>query len=287
MAAAAPSHPSVLRDPEDVIAVVTGAGGMIGEAVMRALHTDGHEARPLQRNPQGRSWRLGDLAESSILEGASALIHLAWDLDPNNAGVCETGSFRLLEQCRQVNITRFVFVSSQSAVASKPTRYGAAKRAVEDALLAYKGALSVRPGLVWSDPPRGAFQRLVGARFLGCTLTVTTPEVLHPVHVDDLAAILARAAASPVPTGVLEVGAVRPVSAQSLVATALGPGRQVRVPRATLGSVAALLSLGGSRGRALADRARGLGALEPMSDPTMDTLGISCRELTRLEHIHG
>ena len=270
-----------------MITVVTGAGGMIGEAVMRALSVDGRVGRRLDRNASGTSWRLGDRADPSLIEGASSLIHLAWDLDPDNAETCVAGSLRLFEQCGEAGIDRIVYVSSQSAGAPKPTRYGAAKRKVEVAIEGQAGALSVRPGLVWSDPPRGAFQRLVGARFLGWTLTVTTPEVLHPIHVDDLAMVLARAAATPVPTGVLEVGAEQPLSAQSLVAIALGPGHQVRIPRAAMGTIAALLALGGSRGRVLADRARGLGALEAMRDPSMEALGVSCRQLTRLEISHG
>jgi nucleoside-diphosphate-sugar epimerase len=260
---------------------------MIGEAVMRALRADSREGRRLDRSESGRSWRLGDLVDPSLLEGASSLIHLAWDLDPANAATCVAGSLLLFEQCRGAGIDRIIFVSSQSAGASRPTRYGAAKREVEAALEGHVGALSVRPGLVWSDPPRGAFRRLLEPRLLGWTMTVATPAVLHPVHVDDLAAILVKASASRIPTGALEAGAIQPLSAQSVAEIAAGPGHQVRIPRAALGSVAAILALAGPRGRVLADRARGLRALEPMGDPAMEVLGVSCRALTRLEHIHG
>lgn len=270
-----------------MITLVTGAGGMIGEAVMKALEVEGRAARRLDRNAGGQSWRLGDDGDPAVLDGASSLIHLAWDLDPDEAGACVAGSVRLFDQCRSAGFGRIVFVSSQSAGARRATRYGAAKREVERALEGHAGALSIRPGLVWSDPPRGTFRRLVGTRLLGWTVTVATPEVLHPVHVDDLAAILVKASSSPVPTGVLEVGEVRPLSAQSLVAIAVGPGHQVRIPRSSIGPIAALLALGGSRGRVLADRARGLGALEPMNQPTMEALGVTCRPLTRLEDGHG
>ena len=204
--------------------IVTGAGGMIGEAVMRALRADSREGRRLDRSESGRSWRLGDLVDSSLLEGASSLIHLAWDLDPANAATCVAGSLLLFDQCRGAGIDRIIFVSSQSAGASRPTRYGAAKREVEAALEGHVGALSVRPGLVWSDPPRGAFRRLLEPRLFGWTMTVATPAVLHPVHVDDLAAILVKASASRIPTGVLEAGAMQPLSAQSVAEIAVGPG---------------------------------------------------------------
>jgi hypothetical protein len=100
--------------------------------------------------------------------------------------------------------------------------------------------------------------------------------------VDDLAAVLARVAAHDGPSGLLEIGEVRPVTAASIVETALGPGHQVRLPGFSLDYLASALSLWGTRGRTMADRARGLAVLEPMRDPQMDVVGVSCRGLTRL-----
>jgi nucleoside-diphosphate-sugar epimerase len=190
--------------------LVTGATGMIGRSVVRALTEDGHQAVAVDRDSQGRSWRLGSQADQSTLRDSAGLVHLAWDADPAASEANVSGSRLLFEQARQAGLSRIVFVSSQSAGSSRPTRYGSGKAAVER-MLSGNGELAIRPGLVWSDPPRGTFARVVHARLLGRPVAARTGAVLQPVHVDDLAGILARAAVAPDPCGVIEVGSSPPV----------------------------------------------------------------------------
>ena len=115
--------------------VVTGASGMLGRAVARALAAGGHPVRTLQRSASGLAGPGGgagdvedvrlDLAACSpaaleqALGGAQAVVHLAakvsvsgpWrDYQRTNVD----GTQRLLEAARAAGVRRFVQVSSPS-----------------------------------------------------------------------------------------------------------------------------------------------------------------------------
>ncbi|MBP2702508.1 TIGR01777 family oxidoreductase [Microbispora sp. RL4-1S] len=62
--------------------VVTGASGLLGSALVRALEDDGHEVRRLVRRepagPQEWSWDpMGGVLDRAALRGADAVVHLA------------------------------------------------------------------------------------------------------------------------------------------------------------------------------------------------------------------
>jgi hypothetical protein len=89
--------------------------------------------------------------------------------------------------------------------------------------------------------------------------------------------IIAAAAASPAPVGILEVGEVQPRTAVELAEEALGTRPDIVIPSNGLlvgGTVARVF---GHKGRYLADRIDGLAALRPMHDPLESILGVSIR----------
>jgi len=265
---------------------VTGATGLIGRSVMRALADTRHDAVAVVRDASGKPWRLGAMVDPELTKDAFGLVHLAWNSDPAKSEMNVMGSAVLFDQMRQAGVNRVVFVSSQSAGASRPTRYGRGKLAVESLLLGQQ-ELSVRPGLVWSDPPAGTFARIVQTRALGRVIAARTKPILHPVHLDDIADILSRAAVSTIPSGVIEVGATTPLSMQALVQVALGEPASLVLPLGSLRLAGRILSLAGARGRVIADRLLGLNELERMSDPQDCVLGVKCRPLRRVRAPHG
>jgi nucleoside-diphosphate-sugar epimerase len=256
--------------------VVTGAKGFIGSAVCSSLHEFGHEPIVLNMNQAGKPWRLGDVALSSLFRGAESLVHLAWDFDPASARVCAQGSIQLIQRARALGVQRVIFASSQSAASGDATSYGAAKKEVEGALDPTRD-LAIRPGIVWSESPRGAYRNLVRAQLFDLTVSVSTPPVLHPVHVDDLGMIIAASAVSPAPVGILEVGEVQPRTAVELAEESLGTRPDIVIPSNGLHVGGTVARVFGHKGRYLADRLDGLVALRPMHDPLESILGISIR----------
>lgn len=160
--------------------LVTGASGMLGGGVARALVARGDDVTVLQRRPSGLPCRevLGDIADVGAVEGAAAgaeaVIHLAakvavtgpWSqyLRTNVAG---TNS--VLAACRAHGTRRLVHVSTPAvahtgaslvgtgALRAEPARargpYARSKAMAEEAALAADGGhlavLAVRPHLVW------------------------------------------------------------------------------------------------------------------------------------------
>ncbi len=111
--------------------LVTGAGGFLGGGIARALCERGDEVISFQRGDYpglkalGIQTYKGDLADSSLLLEASkncdALIHVAakagvWGdyRDYYRSNVSAT--LKVIEACRENNITRLVFTSSPSIV---------------------------------------------------------------------------------------------------------------------------------------------------------------------------
>jgi UDP-glucose 4-epimerase len=150
-------------------ALVTGASGFIGTAVLDLLARRGHQVTALTRgNPPTRSepgvsWLKVDPLTTTdwadILNGIEVIYHLAWSTLPHSSNADPIGdaadnligTLRLLEAIRKSGKVRFVFPSSGGTVYGKlstvpveeghPTRptcaYGVSKLAVEKYLAFY------------------------------------------------------------------------------------------------------------------------------------------------------
>ncbi|TBR24804.1 NAD-dependent epimerase/dehydratase family protein [bacterium] len=176
------------------VVAVTGAGGLVGGEVVRALERSGLEPRALGRT----RFRLGEPVGEAALAGATALIHCAWDFSAVGRDdvmrVNADGSAALFKAARRAGVAQLVFVSSVSADPACASDYGDAKRAAEAACAA-EGGLSVRPGLVWRFPPAGLFgalEKLAGALPV-LPVFDGGRQPFFTVHAEDLADALVRA----------------------------------------------------------------------------------------------
>lgn len=160
--------------------LVTGASGMLGRGVARALLDRGDEVTVLQRRPSGVDTRevLGDVADPEVVAravtGCEAVVHLAAKVDVTGpwadyARANVLGTRAVLAACAGAGVRRLVNVGSPSVAHSgaslvgsgagpaDPERargsYARSKAIAERDALAADSAdlavLSVRPHLVW------------------------------------------------------------------------------------------------------------------------------------------
>ncbi|MFG2045140.1 NAD-dependent epimerase/dehydratase family protein [Dactylosporangium sp. NPDC048998] len=107
--------------------LVTGAGGMLGQALVARLHADGHGVRAHDRTPLRTSPTddrvFGDLRDLTglgpLLAGVDAVVHAAATPDPLREDVFDNNvgsTYHLLDAAGALGVGRIVYVSSLSAV---------------------------------------------------------------------------------------------------------------------------------------------------------------------------
>ncbi len=172
--------------------LVTGASGMLGAAVGRALLARGDAVTVLQRRPSGLDTRelLGDVADPGVVAaaaaGCEAVVHLAAKVDvvgpwAEYARANVHGTHAVVRACRQRGVARLVHVSSPSVAhagrslvgagagpadpATARGAYARSKALAEQAVLAADSAdlavLAVRPHLVWGPGDTQLVGRIV------------------------------------------------------------------------------------------------------------------------------
>jgi 2-alkyl-3-oxoalkanoate reductase len=177
--------------------LVTGASGMYGGGVARALVGRGDEVTVFQRRPAARAGArelLGDVTDPSAVaravDGQDAVVHLAARVSvvgewPAFEQVNVTGTSTLLDAAREAEVGRFVFVSTPSVAhrgeplvgaPAEPAdpdhargHYARSKAMAEQlALAADRGeaergmaVVAVRPHLVWGPGDTQLIGRIV------------------------------------------------------------------------------------------------------------------------------
>lgn len=181
--------------------VVTGATGYIGRALLAVARRSGWSVVAASRQPceDADGWLGYELAVppmAAAFPTNAPIVHLA-AMTRGEAPDVELAAARALLAVAAANGSPFVFVSSQVARGDAPTAYGRTKHAIERLVLA-AGGIVVRPGLVWGGAPGGVYATLLRAsrKALFWPAIVPSPCV-QPVHVDDLAQALLRAAGMP------------------------------------------------------------------------------------------
>ena len=227
-------------------AAVTGASGLLGARLCSHLRERGWEVRALVRDPERctlagvdvRRFRMPDAIDPGSLAGVELLVHCAATTRARErvaAGdVDEAGSRALFELARAAGVERTVFLSSVSARADAPSRYGRSKLAIESALDPRRD-LALRLGLVLSRGGGGLFERMVEwvRRLRWIPVFGGGSQPVQPIHVGDvcraLDLALERRAA-----GVLVLADPEPVPFRALleeIARRLGrPCRLVPIP---------------------------------------------------------
>jgi nucleoside-diphosphate-sugar epimerase len=133
--------------------LVTGGGGFIGGAMLRAATARGWRAIGCGRNRpadfDGAEWRAYDLTatnlDDTLFAGVDVLVHAAYvkrDYARNVAG-----SRLLFERAQSCGVPQLVFLSSLAAQPDALSTYGKQKYELERTFEA-SSALCVRPGLV-------------------------------------------------------------------------------------------------------------------------------------------
>lgn len=192
---------------------ITGASGYIGRRLIAAANSHNVEilafVRSRRRFPYARGVSVEEFdltkprLEHQCLAGVDAVIHLAAIIkeDSRPEGSDEDlnvkGTRALLEAARRQGVRRFVFLSSQSASPTAPTRYGQSKWTIEQ-LMDGPQEIVVRPGMVSGGPLRGVYGSLLrlAKRFpLLPILRARAP--VHPIHIDDLCEALLILATAP------------------------------------------------------------------------------------------
>ena len=182
---------------------VTGAGGFVGRHAVAALRAAGEDVVALSRRPiEGLEYLYFDLrgevpsATQLRARGVTALVHCAWDFSPRNLEEARrinvAPSARLAQEAADVGAS-LIAISTMSAFDGCRSVYGRSKLEMEQAFLE-RGALVLRPGLVWSDRPGGMVGTLDRLARLPLAPVIAGGGKLYAIHVDDLAAVIVRAA---------------------------------------------------------------------------------------------
>ncbi len=268
--------------------LVTGASGMLGGSVARALAERGDEVVVMQRRPSslGLTERLGDIedpeAVCAAVEGMDAVVHLAAKV--NVVGVWKDylatnveGTASLVAAARQAGVTRFVQVSSPSvayagsslvAAGAGPAdpdsargSYSRSKALAEQLALAEHGpgfsVIAVRPHLVWGPGDTQLVARIVERGRSGrLALIGRGSALIDTTYVDNAADALVAALDHADTAGgqpyVVSNGEPRPVAEilTSICAAVGVPGPRLRVPfRVAWAAGAAVDSVWERRGR--------------------------------------
>lgn len=204
-------------------ALVTGGGGFLGQAIVRALRQRGAEVRSFSRHAHGAldalgvEQRAGDLADpaavASAVQGCDVVFHVAarpgiWgDYDeyhrPN-----VLGTQNVIAACRAHGVRRLVYTSSPSVVfdgrdmegvdesvpypasfeAHYPKTKAMAERLVLEANDAQLATVSLRPHLIWGPGDNHLLPRLVARARAGQLARIgSRPNLIDTVHVDNAA----------------------------------------------------------------------------------------------------
>jgi nucleoside-diphosphate-sugar epimerase len=279
-------------------ALVTGATGCVGRAVVAALLRDGWAVRGLARNaapgsPAAR--RVGDAAHEAAVRaaaaGCEAVVHLAsWvhrvaRTDADRAAVCRSivdGTRHVVEAAGGA---RLVFASTVAVYGSFPpqpadettppapdTPYGEAKLEAEDLVRAQAAAAAIlRIALVYGTYDRGNFAALARALARRRAFIVGRGDNRKSlVYADNLADRIVRLCANDV-GGTFIAADVAPTQRELMtqLAGALGRRPPLAVPRGALLLAGRLLDL--VSGPRWADRVRKLEAATEFSGARLDS----------------
>jgi UDP-glucose 4-epimerase len=258
--------------------VVTGASGNVGTSVLGALGRDervseivGIARRQPRWGPRGTTWVSADVERDDlrpVFEGAAAVIHLAWLIQPSrDAGELERvnvhGSRKVFEATADAGVPALVHASSIGAYSPGPkdrpvdeswptdgiatsfySRHKAlAERLLDEVEAANPGlrAVRLRPALIFKREAGPEVRRLFGgplvpARLLrpGLIPVLPLPDrlVLQAVHADDVGEAYRLAALSGEARGAFNIAA-DPVLDPDTIARTLR-ARRVPVPEKPL-----------------------------------------------------
>lgn len=246
--------------------LLTGASGFIGQHLLRALLAEGHQVVCAARKPGNASDPRVTYVHADFTKDTDKSAWLA-RLSGIDAVINAVGIFKesgaqtfdrlhrdtpraLFAACAEAPQVRAVIqLSALGADEGAQTRYHLSKKAADDALaLLPVPACIVQPSLVYG--PRGASARVFKAlASMPFTLRFgSAPQLVQPIHVDDLVAAIAALLRQPLAPGAPRVPLVGPTALPftdylGALRSAMGMGR-LRVLHLPGGIARLLASLG-------------------------------------------
>jgi NADH dehydrogenase len=212
------------------VILVAGGSGFIGSAVVRHLVAGGEEVAVLTAHPERSRERIerlgarpvtGDVLRPDSLppamKGAEAVVQAltfpTFPVEKPRQGYTfeefdHLGTERLARAAAEAGAKRFVYASGSGAAPDAPESWFRAKWAGEQAIMATGLPYAiVRPSWVYGPEDRALNRFVTFHRRLPFVPVVGNGrQRLQPVFIDDVAAVLARAATAVGPTGLFELG---------------------------------------------------------------------------------
>lgn len=203
--------------------LVTGGGGFLGGAVVRALVARGDVVRSLSRQTypelaaQGVEQLQGDLADaaavSRAVQGCEAVFHVAakpgiWGEYADYYRTNVTGTANVIAACLERGVQRLIYTSSPSVVfdgrdmegvdesVPYPPHYEAhypkTKALAEQAVIAANGdrlaTVSLRPHLIWGEGDNHLLPRMLARAKAGQLRRIGRQDkLIDTIHVDNAA----------------------------------------------------------------------------------------------------
>lgn len=251
--------------------LLTGATGFIGQHLLRALLADGHEVVcPLRRpGPEhaGVLWMTADFTQDTDkkiwlarMQGIDAVINAVGIFRESGAqtfAALHTATPRaLFDACVEAGVGTVIQLSALGADAQATTAYHLSKKAADEHLAALPlNAYIVQPSLVYgrAGTSASAFKTLASMPF--SLRFGRKPQLVQPIHVDDLCAAILGLLRAGVPAGRIALVGPRALPFIEYLAAlrdAMGMGR-LRVVTLPDGLARAAAKLGGLLPGALLD----------------------------------